>query len=196
MGFTIVEKIKALFNIRDSRKWLFLFLVLGITEYGYAQPGEYVIKGVFLEKFTRFIEWPKSAGVDDTTKPFIVGIIGKDPFKSLLNQLYTAQKIKNKRVEVRYLTNISEIGDCNLLFISRSERNRISKIIELTRQKPILTVSDADGFSGSGVIINLLLSDNKIRFEINENAARQASLYMSHLLLKEAIIVDSSRGWE
>jgi hypothetical protein len=166
-------------------------LFFGMTEAISPQASEYMLKGIFLEKFTRFIEWPKSSGVEDSTKPFIISVIGKDPFKSLLDQLYSSQKIRNKKVELRYVSDISDIDDCNILFIARSEKYRIAEIIGQTRQKPILTVGDSESLTGSGVIINLRLTGNKIRFEINEDAAREANLYMSHLLLKEAIIVDS-----
>jgi hypothetical protein len=167
-----------------------------MTQYAFPQQGEYLIKGIFLEKFTRFIDWPQSSGIDDTSKPFVVGVIGMDPFNSLLNQLYQNQKIKNKRVKILYLSNIQEIKDCNLLFISSSEKNRISEILKITSNKPILTLSDSDVLSGTGVIINLRLRNKKIIFEIDERAAREANFYMSHLLLKEAIIVDSVRGQE
>jgi hypothetical protein len=175
---------------------IFLIALFVIPARMFSQQGEYVIKGIFLEKFTRFIDWPQSSGIDDTSKPFVIGVIGRDPFNSLLNQLYQNQKIKNKRVEIQYLSSIYQINDCNLLFISSSEKNRISEIIKMTRNKPILTISDSDILSRTGVIINLRLRNKKIYFEIDERAAREANLYMSHLLLKEAIIVDSIRGQE
>ncbi len=172
---------------------LFLSLVLlGIPEIISSQPGEYMMKGIFLEKFTRFIEWPESAGIEDTSKPFVVRVIGKNPFNGLLDQLYKNQKIKNKKVQIEYIDNPEEIDDCNLLFIPSSERARISEILEKTKDKPILTVGESELISGKGVIINLRLSNRKIRFEIDEKAAHGSQLYVSHLLLKEAILIDTS----
>ena len=181
-------------NVRIA-EGVFLWIVMNILcvafQYPGAQSNEYLVKGIFLERFTRFIEWPEASGVEDTSRPFIVGVIGQDPFNALLDQLYKTQKIKNKNVEVRYLSGLSELDNCNLLFISRSEKSRVGVIIDRTRYKPILTVSDFEDADNCGVIINLRLVDKKVRFEIDEQAARDARLYMSHLLLKEAIIIDS-----
>ncbi len=171
-------------------------LFIGLTAQTSPQTSEYLIKGIFLEKFTRFIEWPKSSGMQDTTRPFVISIIGKDPFQSLLGQLYQTQKIRNKNVEIRYIADVSEIDDCNMLIIPRSEKYRVGEILNYARLKPILTIGDSETLTGTGVIINLRLSGKKVRFEIDENAARDANLYMSHLLLKEAIIVESGGGRE
>ena len=167
-----------------------LVLAVAMQQRIESQPTEYLLKGIFLEKFTRFIEWPLASGVEDTTRPFILGVIGKNPFNGFLNQLYQNQRIKNKKVLVEYFNTPDEIDDCNLLFIARSEQNRISEILEKTKTRPILTIGDSDFLSARGVIINLQVRNKKIRFEINEKAARLSKLYISHLLLKEATIID------
>jgi len=77
----------------------------------------------------------------------------------------------------------------DLLFISKSKEKELSKIHSLTKDKPILTISDANGFAEHGVHINLYLAENKIRFEINETAVRESNFSVSYRLLKEAKIV-------
>ncbi len=170
----------------------FVFLLLPIG--AFAQTSEYTIKAAFLERFTRFIEWPDVSAVSDTTESFVLGVIGENPFGSILEQLYATQKIKNKEVEIQSLSNLDEISGCHLLFISKSKEKELSKILSLTKDKPILTISDANGFAENGVLINLYLAENKIRFEINETAVRVSGLTVSYLLLNAAKIVNPVKG--
>ncbi|MEE9119646.1 MAG: YfiR family protein, partial [Calditrichia bacterium] len=162
---------KKLTNIKKIC-FLSLSLVLCLPVVTRAQTSEYTIKAAFLERFTRFVEWPEESAVSDTTESFVLGVIGENPFGSILEQLYATQKVKNKEVEIQSLSNLDEISGCHLLFISKSKEKELSKILSLTKDKPILTISDANGFAENGVLINLYLAENKIRFEINETAVR------------------------
>ncbi len=98
-----------------------LFLLLCLPVVTFAQTSEYTIKAAFLERFTRFIEWPEEPAVSDTTESFVLGVIGENPFGSILEQLYATQKIKNKAVEIHSISNLDEISGCHLLFISKSK---------------------------------------------------------------------------
>ena len=148
-----------------------------------AKFNEYEVKAAFLEKFTRFIEWPKEVHLEDLNKPFIIAVIGENPFSSILNNMYAKLKIKNKKVEIRYISTVEEITDCNILFISESEKARIKHIISHTEKKPILTISDEKNFSKKGILITLYVKSSHISFEVNSNAVHNAGLYMSSLLL-------------
>ncbi|MBN2105050.1 YfiR family protein [bacterium] len=185
------------FNYKSqSRKRVilcFLFMLFGEIIPGFSQPSEYLLKAVFIEKFTRFIEWPECHQLEDSSKSFIIGILGENPFDVNLAALYKNQKIKNKPVEIRHFRQVDNIRGCDLLFISKSEKNHIQQIVDYLDEKPVLTVGDSDALSGKGVIINMFVSDNKIRFEIDERAMNRAGFRVSYLLLKEAVIVNSNR---
>ena len=168
----------------------YLFLVVCFPVVTSAQLSEYSLKAVFLERFTRFIEWPEESVVSDTSKAFVLGVMGKNPFGSILEQLYATQKIKNKEVEIRYISNMDLILGCHLLFISKSEKNELIKILSVTKDKPILTISDEVGFAEKGVLINFYLSQERVRFEINETAFKVSGLKASYLLLDVAKIVN------
>lgn len=165
-----------------------LFMSLSIN----AQQSEYTIKAVFLEHFTRFIEWPGSFGIADTSQPFYIAVIGENPFGSILDQVYSEQKIKNRRVEILYFATPDEITDCHILFISSSNKEILSEILSYTRDKPILTVGDTERFAEKGVLVNFYLSGNRIKFEINEKAVHESGLVMSYRLLSLARIVEQA----
>ena len=166
---------------------LFGFLIIPIIVF--PQTEEYTIKAIFLERFTRFTEWPEESEINDTIKPFVISVIGKNPFGNIMEETYSTQKILNKNVEIRYISKIDQIEEINILFISKSKEKELSKILSYTKDKPILTVGDTKGFAEKGVMINFYLSSGKLRFEINESAVKEPGLSMSYLLLQVALIV-------
>lgn len=155
-----------------------------------SQIEEYTVKGVFLERFARFVDWPADDEEQDTTDKFVITVIGNNPFETVLDSLYETKNIKNKEVFVRYISRIEDINNTDILFISESEKENLSEILSYVADKPILTVGDTEGFAERGVHINFFLDKGKIRFEINEKAARASGLYISHLLLNLAKIVE------
>ncbi|MCD4692240.1 MAG: YfiR family protein [Calditrichales bacterium] len=174
--------------------WLFLLLSFLVPQLVCAQYTEYDVKAVYLEKFTRFIDWPGESTVSDTSKPFILGVVGRNPFGPILENIYSSQKIKNKEVKIIHISNPNKISGCHLLFVSKSEKNKLTKILSQTKNKPILTIGDTKGFADRGVLINFYLSYDKTRFKINETAVRESGLYMSHLLFNLAKIVNPAGG--
>ena len=155
----------------------------------HAQTDEYIMKAGFLERFTRFIEWPGETNIADSTKPFVISVIGENPFDKKLDQFFKTTKIKNRRVEIRYISELEEIQNSHILFIAKSKQKQLSGILTLTQDKPILTVSDTDGFGKKGVLINFFMEQNKIRFEINKDAIQKSGLQISYLLLNVAKII-------
>lgn len=169
---------------------LLALLLFFPSENSAAQTDEYTLKAAFLERFTRFIEWPHTTSVADTSEPFIISILGENPFHTKLENLYARHAIKNKRVLIRYIDDLEEIAGTNLLFITRSMHAEIAGILQSLADKPILTIGDSEGFAESGVHINFYLAGASIRFEINQTALHRANLRTSYQLLKLARIID------
>ena len=151
---------------------------------------EYKVKAVFLERFTRFVEWPEDADMDDPSTPFIICVIGNNPFEKILEQAYEKRRILGKPVEIRYISSLKDIAPCHLLFISSSMKVRLEEILSYTKDKSILTIGDTEGFAEKGVHINFYLREESARFTINETAVRNSSLKMDFRLLQYAKIVN------
>lgn len=155
-----------------------------------AQEEEYRIKAEFLERFTRFIEWPSDSSVSDTTVPFVICVIGKNPFGDYLEAIAKTRKIKEKPIVVHYVAKFEEITTCHLLFISRSERADLVRILSAAEERSILTVGDTEGFSQKGVHINFYQSGGNVRFEVNDTVVQKSKLKFSARLLKLARIIE------
>ena len=187
----MLTKIK---SIHLSKKILcFIWVIIIISSFEssplYPESLEYKIKASYLEKFTRFIEWPSNT-FEDHNNPFIITVIGKNPFKNILDIMYSKIKIMNRNAETRYISNIEEINETHLLFISTVNKQRFNQILSRVKNKPILIVSDVKGYAKKGVHINFYTTKSKtIRFEINETAVRESGLKMSYLLLRLGKII-------
>lgn len=175
-----------------SRLLIILLFILIESNSGLTQDQqieEYKLKAIFFQKFALFIDWPESCAMNDTTTPFILGIYGKNPFGDELTKLYQSQTIKNKPVEIRHLKKATELVDCHLVFLSLANQYELKRILEITRYKPVLTISDTEDFAKKGVMINFYLNEKKLGFEINQAAARMAGLIFNFRLLRLARIV-------
>jgi hypothetical protein len=61
-------------------------------------------------------------------------------------------------------------------------------VVDSVKWLPILTIGDAPGFAKRGGIINFTLEENRVRFEVNVEAAKNAVLTISSRLLALAKI--------
>lgn len=171
-------------KIKKTSILLFFLLLLGSIQ---AQVPENEYKAAFIERFTRFVEWPTD--FDDDT--FNIIVIGETPIKTSLDELFENTNIKNLEVEIKYTDEIQDIKDANLVYISASEKRRLNEILSVTNNSPILTISGTEGFGTKGVHINMYIEDNYIRYEINEESIKNSNLNVSSLLLSSAKIVET-----
>jgi hypothetical protein len=169
-----------------------LLLVLVGSVYGQSPTiGEYNIKAAFLYNFAKFVDWPKK-GADEQSEAFVIGIIGDDPFGSEI-EVIKGKSVKGMPLKVRHYEKIEDISDCKILFISSSSEKEISKILEHLKGNTVLTVGDTEGFARQGVMVNLIKVENRIRFEINPEAAKSEGLKISSHLLRLAKIIEQGK---
>lgn len=148
---------------------------------------EYKIKAVFLFNFTQFVEWPHDA-FNNNNDPFVIGILGKDPFGKYIDEVVQNEKVGNHPLTIMRYHNTNEINNCQVLFIESDDSN-LSAVLSALNNRAILTVSDMQGFTQAGGIIGFITTDNKIKLQININAAKEAELNISSKLLSVASIL-------
>ena len=160
-------------------------LVVGLCGSAGRAPSEYEVKAAFLYNFAKFVEWPAASFKGDTT-PFVLGIVGEDPFGSTLSALVEREQVKGRPVEIRRYHEGEDFAGCHLLFISRSEAARLSQLLPLAEKHSVLTVSEHPDFLSQGGMINFALVKQSVRFDINKKATTQAGLKISSKLLAVA----------
>jgi len=171
---------------------LLLALLLAVPGVTPAQTAEeYDVKAAFLYNFAKFVDWPPAAFPDPNNLKICV--LGDDPFGGSL-QTVAGEQVGNHKLQVARMDSTSKLAGCQILFISRSERERISQILAAVKGSPVLTVGDTQKFADDGVIINFILEGSKVRFEINTESAERAGIRISSKLLQLAKRIVSAPG--
>lgn len=154
-------------------------------------PGEYQLKAAFLFNFAKFIDWP-ATNFSSPQSPFIICILGTDPFGHAMDDVLRDKSIDNRPVVISRLKNITEAKQCHMVFVSQSETARLADIIQELRGARILLVGESDGFAAAGGMIQFTREDNHVRFLINSDAADRAGLKVSSKLLSLARVIHDS----
>ena len=149
---------------------------------------EYDVKAVFLFNFAQFIDWPET-GLPEAAAPFVIGVLGEDPFKEILDQTVQGERIHGHPVQVKRFRRLDDVGGCQLLFVSRSEAGRLADIVRHLNGRGILTVSDLEPFGRMGGMITFKTAQGRVHFEVNVAAAEKQGFKISSKLLKVAQVV-------
>ena len=152
--------------------------------------GEYQLKAMYIYNFTKFTDWPPSAFASPDA-PIVIGIVGEDPFGKTMDKAVQGETLGGRPFVVKRLRADEDLRSCHLLFISRSEKDRLPVMLNRLKGSSVLTVSEIKGFAERGGMINLTIVDNSVKTEINQTAAEQAGLQISAKLLIRARLVKS-----
>ena len=159
----------------------------------FAQPSrEYDLKAAFLYNFAAFVDWPPQAFSSDDA-PFVIGVLGYDPFGGALDQIVSGERAKGRPIIVRRLQALEQVRSCHILFISASERYRIYEILRYARGRALLTVSDVPNFTGVGGMVGFETEGNRIILNVNMAAVQSAELVVSSKLLRVARVTGEVR---
>lgn len=171
-------------------------LTLGFPAHVSAQSdaAEYRIKAAFLFNFAKFVEWPAGT-FGDGKQPITFCTIGEDPFRGKLDEVVSGKTIDNHVVQVRHYKQPPDARGCHVLFIGAEQKNQWASTLEHLKHSPVLTVGEINHFTQERGMIGLILEENKLRFDINLDAARSAQLKISSKLLSLAkVVIEGSRA--
>lgn len=141
------------------------------------------IKAVFLYRFPEFISWPDSAA--GTDRPFMIDVIGGCTIAQELRQVTSGHPVRGRPVEVKQVHESAALGDANIVFICDGERSRVKQLIQAAPREA-LVVTESPGALLDGSVINFVLSNYRVRFEISLDAAKRRGLRVSSRLLDVA----------
>lgn len=154
---------------------------------------EYQKKAEFIASFTRFIEWPERKFTQPDS-PFVIGVYGADSISALLQEALQDRQIKGRPVVVRHLQNKEELHACHVLFVSRSERDRLGPILGEVRRENVVTVGECDNFLLKGGVINFVNAGGAVRFQVSIEAANREKLTVSSKLLQLSLPATTGLG--
>lgn len=138
---------------------------------------EYQIKAAFLANFAAFTVWPENVG-----NTLNLCVYGPDPFGASLDSLRN-RMVGGRSLAVTRVSSVDELGNCQIVFITRPVIDNLLRVLDNVGGKPVLTIADSPGAMRQGVIINMGTKLSKVTFEANLAAARSNGLNLSSKLL-------------
>ncbi len=145
-------------------------------------------KADLLYHIAKFIEWPATSFVKNQ---FTFAILGEDDLAAMLAGTMSTRSVNGRPVFVRCVRRPEDARNCQILFIAASEEKHIPEVLAALEGTSVLTVADAGGFAALGGMVDFMLENSRVRFEINRDRAERARLKISAKLLALAQIVEA-----
>ena len=158
-----------------------------------AQPvaDESVIKAAFVYNFAKYTEWPEPLW-NQSANLRLCTVGERGTFSAAVANLAAKPPVHGKAIEVRAVARPADVSNCHILVLAGQER--MTEWTRAVRLLPVLTIGESEGFAAAGGVIGLFAEGEKIKFEINREAAQRAGLKLSSQLLKLARLVKEESG--
>lgn len=164
--------------------------LVAVAPPAHAQDLVATLESEFLERFTRFIEWPSSSSVADASTPFTICVREREAVFDALGRIALKSKVKGKRLEVRRIDGPDQASTCNVVFVGPGSQDAFRAIVDSVARKPVLVVSDSRGYAKRGSMINFVTDGEFVRFEVNPSAAEASGLRFAPELLALGEVVN------
>jgi uncharacterized protein DUF4154 len=150
-----------------------------------AEPPEYAVKAAFVFNFVKYVDWPAGAFADSES-PIVIGVLGDNPFGPTLDRMLQGKAVNGRRIVTRRLARADESKSVHLLFICRSEKERLGQIVNTLNASSVLSVADIEQGVERGTAISFAVEHGRVGFSVNLEAAERAGLHVSSKLLRVA----------
>lgn len=141
-----------------------------------------LVKAAYLFHFCSLVEWPAGTFVA-ADSPVRVGIVSDDALADDLQKLIRSRPVQGRRIVVDRISRPPQASAVHLLFVGDAQRDRLPEWLSGLVNKPVLTVTESEHALAFGSIVNFMLVQGTLRFEISQEAAAQAGLTISSRLL-------------
>ena len=195
----VPEASMALSNPNRYPRWELrraLTLVLAVLITARAAPAQKIdedhFKAAFLFNVAQFVEWPLPA-FKAASDPVVGCILGGSPLGDLLGRAASRNLVGGRRFVVRRISDARQSDGCHILFVSSSQKKHWRSVLKETARKGVLTVGDTEGFAAQGGVFNFKHEGDRIRIQVNLEAAQEQKLRISSKLLSLSQIVKSAR---
>lgn len=141
-------------------------------------------QAVFIYNFTRLTEWPIAAKTGD----FIIGVYGQSDAYSEIKQFSKDKTVGSQSISVVQYATVENIKKCHILFVSFDKTKEMPIILGVLGGSKTLIVTEKKGGLEAGAVINFVIIEDKLRFEIKSSNATRLGLKIHSNLEKMAYV--------
>lgn len=147
-------------------------------------PLEDAVKATFLYKFGEFVQWPAEAVAEGAA--FVLCAVGDDGVTAVVDRAAAGQRVGARAVAVRHLQTVSPADRCDVAYLAGSPEQSADQAAASLHGAPVLTVADGTANPRTASVIKFVISDNRVRFDIDDAEAAEDRLFISSKLLSLA----------
>ena len=147
---------------------------------------EYEIKVAYLYHFGKYVRWPPKAEFAWTQPDeFIIAVADKEPFADFLRERAKTDTIQGRLIRVVVATDPEKLPRAHLFFVPAVAGRRFNKaVLQAAAEQPVLVVGETKGFAEAGGMLNFYMEEDRVKFEVNSEAASRVGLQISAKLLQ------------
>lgn len=146
---------------------------------------KYELHSMMIYNFLKYIQWPETAN----SGQFVIGVMGDDDVYNTLSTWYGDKERQGKVLRVKKITSATDAADCQLVYIGRSSSDMFDAVQQSVLDNPTLIITDKNGLGQKGSGINFKIVNNRLKFELNQNALNASKLKVSSQLAAMAIVI-------
>ena len=145
-----------------------------------------IVKAAYIYNFAKLIDWPSA----NKKGNFIIGVYGKTNVYQELIKKYSSKRIGTQDIEIKKLSESPKVGSVHVLFVAQSNIKDLKTILSNLEFEPVLVITESDGAINMGSIINFLVIDSNLKFELNVSEAKNRQLIVGSRLKDLAYKID------
>jgi hypothetical protein len=153
-------------------------LVQAATEYSAD-----AVKAAFLYRFTSYVAWPAEPS---SSAPLEIAVLGAPSVAEALAHLLPEQRVDGRPLQLRAIDDVSQLGNAQVLYVGAGPSERLRAIVRALDSRPVLLVGDQEDALRAGAVLNFVLVDRRVRFEVSLTAAARTGLVIRAPLLSVA----------
>jgi hypothetical protein len=148
-----------------------------------------VLQAEMLERVTRFVDWPAES---ESSPAFVIAVLADDDVARELRSLAKTRRFRGKPTEIRSVSAPKAAAGAQVLWIGAVDRKAIPRLLAEAELHGVLTAGDGEGLARQGLVLDFYRAGDRLRFEINEAAARRQALRLPAKLLGLARLVEDA----
>ncbi len=143
---------------------------------------DYQVKAAYFYHFAKFVEWPQRE-FTDSTAPRRFCVLHDKLFEVELARIAKGRTVGGHATEIVAVEDAEQSRKCHALFVNSSQQKRNRRLLVDLHGTSVLTVGEGEDFLQDGGMIAFVIDQERVQFEVNRQAIREASLYVSSKML-------------
>lgn len=137
-------------------------------------------KSLFTLNFIRYVGWPEEVKQGD----FIIGVLKNNQLAQQLKVNTQGKKFGYQNIVVEEFKKVEDVSNCQILYVGNflNYSKHADLLASKLNNKNSLIITESIGAIEKGAMINFIIVDNKLKFEISTKNAHDFGLELSNSL--------------